>query len=146
MTDEYDKMQSKFTVCTDCHWNHWQYPVIPVAVTEWKWATGRTVHYSRSPSHTERDKLLDQESKLDSKKHMIIDIYTNSNSISEYLSPNCPTTLKFSNRITVYSRTCLGRPPLLPTKSGRSRQVVSHNRSDTNHVLPMCTFLHTARQ
>ena len=39
-----------------------------------------------------------------------------------------------------YSRTCLGRPPLVPIKSGRSRQVVSHNRSGKNHVPPMCTF------
>ena len=45
-----------------------------------------------------------------------------------------------------YSRTCLVWPPLLPSKSGRSRQVVSHNRSYKNHVLPMCTFPHTARQ
>ena len=29
----------------------------------------------------------------------------------------------------VYSRTCLERPPLVPSKSGLSRQVVSHNRS-----------------
>ena len=37
--------------------------------------------------------------------------------------------------IARYSRTCLGRPPLLPSESGRSRQVVSHNRSYKNHVL-----------
>ena len=30
--------------------------------------------------------------------------------------------------------------------SHRPRQVVSHNRSDTNHVLPRCTILHKARQ
>ena len=53
----------------------------------------------------------------------------------------CPTVAS----IYYYSRTCLGRPPLLLSKSGRSRQVVSHNRSDTNHVLPMCTF-NTAKQ
>ena len=53
---------------------------------------------------------------------------------------------RYTNFNVQYVRTCLGRPPLLPTKSGRSRQVVSHNRSDTNHFLPMCTFLHTARQ
>ena len=44
------------------------------------------------------------------------------------------------DKLLKYSRTCLGRPPLLTSKSGRSRQVVSHNRSDKNHVLPMCTF------
>ena len=40
----------------------------------------------------------------------------------------------------VYSRTCLGRPPLLPSKNGLSRQVVSHSRSYKNHVLPLYTF------
>ena len=55
---------------------------------------------------------------------------------------NCGSTIlitvnKSTNK-TNYSITCLGRPPLLPTKIGRSRQVVYHNRSDTNHVLPMC--------
>ena len=29
----------------------------------------------------------------------------------------------------IYSRTCLERPPLLSSKSGLSRQVVSHNMS-----------------
>ena len=41
-----------------------------------------------------------------------------------------------------YSRTCLGRPPLLPSKNGRSRQVVSHNRSYKNHVLPLVRFVY----
>ena len=41
-----------------------------------------------------------------------------------------------------YSRTCLGRPPLLPSESGRSRQVVSHNRSYKNHVLPLVRFVY----
>ena len=39
-----------------------------------------------------------------------------------------------------YSITCLGRPPLLPSKSGLSIQVVSHSRSYKNHVLQLSTF------
>ena len=51
-------------------------------------------------------------------------------------------------RVLEYSRTCLGRPPLLPSKNGLSRQVVSRSRSYKKHVLPLCrpTFLQTARQ
>ena len=35
----------------------------------------------------------------------------------------------YPNLTNLYSRTCLERPTLLPSKSGLSRQVVSHNRS-----------------
>ena len=34
----------------------------------------------------------------------------------------------------IYSRTRLERPPLLPSKSGLSRQVVSYNRNE-NHIV-----------
>ena len=53
-------------------------------------------------------------------------------------------SFKFISRllfITIkYSRTCLERPPLLPIKSGLSRQVVSHNRYG-NHILPMYVYM-----
>ena len=47
-----------------------------------------------------------------------------------------------SKVICCYSRTCLGRPPLLPNKNGRSRQVVSHNRSYKNHILPLVRYVY----
>ena len=35
--------------------------------------------------------------------------------------------------VTIYIRACLGRPPLLPSKNGLSRQVVSRSRSYKKH-------------
>ena len=40
----------------------------------------------------------------------------------------------------------LGDHPFCPPKVAVQDTVVSHNRSDTNHVLPMCKFLHIATQ
>ena len=61
------------------------------------------------------------------------------------LSVNNSNELMFTI-VYMYSRTCLGRPPLLPSKNGRSRQVVSHSRSYKNHVLPLSTFLQISSQ
>ena len=44
-----------------------------------------------------------------------------------YICKNVITNERYT--ICMYSRTCLGRPPLLPSKNGLSRQVVAHSRS-----------------
>ena len=44
------------------------------------------------------------------------------------------TFLKLERFKSIYSRTCLGRPPLLPSKSGLSRQVVSHIAGRTKRM------------